>query len=273
MHDLRLMCIFAHPDDESLGTGGTLAKYAAEGVKTYVICATRGQKGRFGEKLKGEVDPAEVGRVREQELYNATEVLGVTETILLDLMDGEVDRADAVETIAEIAAHIRRLMPQVVITFGPDGAYGHPDHIAISQYAIAAIAAAASNSYGGTPAHPAGNNPHLVSKLYYMIWSQAKWDSFETAFRKLTITVDGTERQASPWKEWQTSALVDTNDYWKIAWDAISCHKTQLQIYDKLLQLPEEHHRSLWGWQEFYRVYSLVNGGREIERDLFAGLR
>lgn len=270
---LKLMCVLAHPDDESLGTGGTLARYSAEGVETFLITATRGQMGRFGRRHRGEADPVEVGRVREEELRSATRLLGVKETIVLDLMDGEVDRADAAHTIAEIAGHIRRVKPHVIITFGPDGAYGHPDHIAIAQYTVAAITAAASAGYKGADSKPLYTDPHLVSKLYYMVWSKAKWDAFERAFRKLIVNIDGIDRQASPWKEWQITTEVDTMDYWKTAWEAILCHKTQLSIYDKLKQLPEEHHHILWGSQEFFRVYSLVNNGRTRETDLFEGLR
>src|SRR5215470_11191431 len=129
---LKLMCILAHPDDESLGTGGTLAKYAAEGVATYVVCATRGEKGRFGES--GERPPPEVvGRVREGELRAAAAVLGVREVTFLDYIDAELDRADPRQAAANIADRIVEVRPHVVITFGPEGAYGHPDHIAISQ--------------------------------------------------------------------------------------------------------------------------------------------
>ena len=78
MKPLRLMCVLAHPDDESLGTGGTLAKYAAEGVETYLVTATRGERGRFGDN--GEPPgPEVVGRTREAELRAAAKELGVRE--------------------------------------------------------------------------------------------------------------------------------------------------------------------------------------------------
>jgi LmbE family N-acetylglucosaminyl deacetylase len=90
------MGVFAHPDDESLGIGGTLAAYAAEGIETYLVSATRGERGRFGDS--GEKPPLEVvGRVREAELRDAAKVLGVREVHFLDYCDGDLDRANAAE--------------------------------------------------------------------------------------------------------------------------------------------------------------------------------
>ena len=130
---LKLMCILAHPDDESLGTGGILARYAAEGVHTSVITATRGQRGWQGDEdyYPG---PAALGQTREAELRAAADVLGVQELILLDYMDGDLDQVEWQTAVAQIAHHIRRIQPQVVVTFDPYGAYGHPDHIALARW-------------------------------------------------------------------------------------------------------------------------------------------
>src|SRR5438270_12307776 len=127
---LKLMCILAHPDDESLGFGGTLAKYAATGVETYLVTATRGEAGRFG-SLGKSCDPLVVGRVREEELGAAALVLGIREVTILGYPDGAVDQVPPAIAIGAIASHIRRIQPDVIITFGADGGYGHPDHIAI----------------------------------------------------------------------------------------------------------------------------------------------
>src|SRR6185295_18699223 len=93
MSELRLMCVLAHPDDESLGTGGTLAKYAEEGVATYLVTATRGERGRFFDNAE-HPGPDIVGRTREAELRAAAEELGIREVSFLDYEDGGVDRAD-----------------------------------------------------------------------------------------------------------------------------------------------------------------------------------
>ena len=131
-HQLRLLVVTAHPDDESMGFGGTLAKYAAEGVETYLVTATRGERGRYGSHGRA-VSREEVGRAREAELVAAAGILGIREVTILGYADGAVDQTNTSKAIREIAWHIRRIRPGVVVTFGPDGAYGHPDHIAISQ--------------------------------------------------------------------------------------------------------------------------------------------
>jgi LmbE family N-acetylglucosaminyl deacetylase len=253
----RLLCVLAHPDDESLGTGGTLAKYAAEGVATYLVTATRGERGRFfdGRESPG---PGIVGRTREAELREAAKELGVREVSFLGYEDGALDRAPAGEVIDRIAGHLTRIRPQVVITFGPDGAYGHPDHIAISQFTTAAVVAAAG--------------AHQVSKLYEMAWSEGTWSAYQAALRNLSTTIDGVVRKPSPWPDWMVTTVLDTRAVWPAVWRAITCHKTQMSIYNALERLSEADHRALWGTQEFYRVFSLVNGGRARETDVFEGL-
>lgn len=253
------MCVLAHPDDESLGMGGTLAKYAAEGVETYLVTATRGERGRFGDS--GErPDPDVVGATREAELRAAASELGIREVTLLGFPDGALDAVDPVTAQDAIASHLRRVRPQVVITFGPEGAYGHPDHIAISQLATAAAVRAAGGDYA-------------VSKLYYLAWGAQTWTAYQTALKKLTATVDGVERQVVPAPEWEITTRLDTGAVWPQVLRAVQCHRTQVSIFKNLADLPAEQHRALWGRQEFYRAFSLVNGGRTRESDLFEGLR
>ena len=265
---LKLMCILAHPDDESLGMGGTLARYAKEGIETYLLTATRGERGRFGDAA---VRPSlqAVGEVREAELRAAGRELGIREIHFLDYIDGDLDRANPIEVQGKIVPFIRRIKPDIVLTFGPDGAYGHPDHIAISQFACAAVLLAADPGY----APVSGEAPHRVSKFYYLAWKKTKWDAYQAALKKLVVNVDGVERQASPWPEWATTTVLDTGDVSNTVWRAVCCHRTQMAIYGKLEHLSAEHHRALWGTQEYYRVFSCVNGGRTIETDLFEGLR
>jgi LmbE family N-acetylglucosaminyl deacetylase len=266
---LKLMCILAHPDDESLGMGGTLAKYAREGVETYLVTATRGERGRFGDAAVR--PPLEVvGKVREAELRAAGSELGIREIHFLDYIDQDLDRTDPGEAQRKIVQFIRSIKPHVAVTFAPDGAYGHPDHIAISQLATAAVVAAADPGYPGVSTT---ETPHRVSKFYFMAWSKPKWDAYQAAFKKLVVTVDGVERQASPWPEWAITTVLETSEVWDTVWRAVCCHQTQMAIYGKLEHLSPQHHRALWGTQEFYRVFSCVNGGRTIETDLFDGLR
>jgi LmbE family N-acetylglucosaminyl deacetylase len=289
------MAVLAHPDDESLGVGGTLARYAREGVETFVVTATRGQRGRYasGPDHPG---PDALGRIREAELRAAARALGVCEVRLLDYPDADLDRADSAEAVARIVAMLRRVRPQVVITFDPFGAYGHPDHIAICQFTTAAVLAAADASYVLDPAHAAygvpdaavgaadaGPSPtaadvsrmpaHRVAKLYYMVAAPARWAAYQHAFKRLVSVVDGIEREAAPWPEWSITTRVDTSAVWPAVWEAVRCHHSQIANYERLAHLPPEEHAGLWGSQEFYRALSLVNGGRARENDLFDGVR
>jgi LmbE family N-acetylglucosaminyl deacetylase len=261
------MCVLAHPDDESLGTGGVLAKSAAEGVATFVVTATRGERGRFGDNAESP-GPAVVGQVREAELRAAAGELGVRDVAVLGYPDAALDSVDAGEAVGRIAAHLRRVRPHVVITFGPDGAYGHPDHIAISQLTMAAIVCAADTSF-----RPDSGEPHRVSKLYFIAWRARRWDAYQAALKNLVANVDGVERRATPWPDWAITTVIDTSGVWGTVWRAVSCHRTQMSIYKKLESLPDGDQQMLWGTQEFYRVFSTVNSGRAQETDVFEGLR
>jgi LmbE family N-acetylglucosaminyl deacetylase len=269
---LRLMCVLAHPDDESLGVGGTLARYSAEGIQTYVVTATRGERGRFGSGIEFPGFSA-VGELREGELLAAARELGVREVRFLDYMDGDLDQARPKEVVERIVAELQRVRPQVVLTFGPEGAYGHPDHIAICQFTTAAILCAADPDYSAARAQPSSSSAHRVSKLYYIAWTRDKWAAYQAAFRDLKTKVDGVERRVTPWPDWAVTSVIDTHAYWAPVWRAVCCHKSQLAIYSRLEYLSEEQHRAIWGTQEYYRVLSLVNGGRKLETDLFEGLR
>jgi len=264
---LKLFCVLAHPDDESLGMGGTIARYSAEGVETYLLTATRGERGWFGDE-KDNPGLDALGKLREAELRCASETLGIREVYFMDYIDGDLDQAPHDEAVTTIVAHIRRVKPDVVITFAADGAYGHPDHIAISQFTTAAVVCAADPEYADTLPEP-----HRTSKLYYMAWPKGKWDAYQSAFGDLVMHVDGIDRRAIPWPDWAVTTVIDTTDYWSTVWRAVSCHKSQLPAYGQLEHLPETHHKGLWGSQEYYRAFSAVNGGRAPETDLFEGLR
>ena len=264
---LRLLCILAHPDDESLALGGVLARYAAEGVETYLVTATRGERGWFGAP-EANPGPVALGKIRERELRRATSVLGIREVTLLDYHDGEVEGVDQGELVRTIAGHVRRIRPDVVVAFDQNGVYGHPDHIAVTRATSAALIAAASADFECDSTDP----PHAASKFYYFAWMQATKEAYERAFGELVMTIDGVERRAVAWPEWALSARIDTSAHWQRAWEAIRCHRSQLPGYQKLLDLPAENHRALWGQSTFYRVHSLVPTSAR-EDDLFEGLR
>ena len=265
---LKLMAVLAHPDDESLGNGGMLAKYAAEGIEIQLVVATRGERGWPGKESEYPGLEA-LGKLREAEVCAAAEVLGLLGVYFLDYLDGDLDAAHPAEAIAKIAGHLRRIKPDVVVTFGPFGGYGHPDHIAISQFTTAAIVEAANpdSLYYSDVA------PHSVSKLYYMAETAEVFGIYQSVFGDLVMYIDNVRRGLVTWPTWSVTARIDTSSYWRTVARAISCHRTQLPAYYVLENLPPEQRETLWGTQGYYRAFSRVNGGRQLEEDLFEGLR
>ena len=122
----RMLAILAHPDDESFAIGGTLAKYAHQDVQVVLLCATRGEAGIPG------VTPEEAGAIRERELGKAAQHLGI-EVYFLGFLDGELVDTKPEKLRETIACWVDLVQPQVILTFGPDGVSGHPDHVTISQ--------------------------------------------------------------------------------------------------------------------------------------------
>jgi LmbE family N-acetylglucosaminyl deacetylase len=173
-----LMFVGAHPDDESFGLGGTLAKYAGEGVRVYYACATRGEVGLIApEYMQGYATP---GDCRWDELSCAAKALGLAGVIHLGYRDSGMPGAEdnhhpealAAAPLEEVTGRVvkvlRDLRPQVVITFDPIGGYRHPDHIAIHQATVAAFSAAADATR-----YPEHGPAYQPQKLYYTVFSRA----------------------------------------------------------------------------------------------------
>jgi len=132
----RLLGVFAHPDDETFCAGGTFARYAERGAEIMVVSATRGQAGQIRDAAVG--NRRTIAAVREGELRLACERLGVTRVRCLDHVDGTLADARFPALVDEVAEIICELRPDAVVTFGPDGGYGHPDHVTISAVTTAA---------------------------------------------------------------------------------------------------------------------------------------
>jgi LmbE family N-acetylglucosaminyl deacetylase len=151
---------FAHPDDESFLVSGIASMYSSEGVHVVLSTATLGEAGKTGEPpvCTREQLPA----VRKAELRNAAGLIGLGEPILLGYRDRELASAPVEEIRRKLVAIIRQHRPQVVVTFDPNGANGHPDHVAISRFTSDAIAAAADGRW-----FPEAGAPHAVSRLVW----------------------------------------------------------------------------------------------------------
>lgn len=266
--NLRLLSVLAHPDDESLAMGGVLARYAAEGVETHLITATSGEQGWQGDP---EQRPAarEIARMREAELRAAAAILGVRGLSLLRSPDGELGTTDPEPLLARIAQAVRQIRPQVVVTFGPDGATGHPDHTAISQLTTGALLCAADPAYRTSE----GEEAYRVAKLYYLAPTRARLDAYDRIFGASAMVVDGARRGVPGWPEWLISAGVASRPYAQQVWRAIRCHRSQLPRLAAETELAPALHGLIGDVTTFYRAYSLVNPAQQHEVDLFAGLR
>ena len=167
----RILSVLAHPDDESFGMGGTLAKYASEGVKVDLICATRGEAGEVDPECLAGYDS--IADLRVDELNCAVKALGIESVHLLSYRDsgmtGSEDNehpralinAPLDEVAGKIADHIREIKPQVILTFDPVGGYRHPDHIFIHQATTKGV------SLAGDPEFESGFPPYQPSRLFY----------------------------------------------------------------------------------------------------------
>jgi len=167
-----ILAVLAHPDDESFGMGGTLAFYASKGVDVHLICASRGEAGTveaaFLKRHKT------IAKLREAELRCAAKALGLKSVSYLGYRDsgmaGSKDNqharsllsAPVDEVAAKIVAHIRRLKPQVVLTFDEVGGYHHPDHIAVNRGTVRAFHAA-----GNARKYPKAGKAFQPEKLYF----------------------------------------------------------------------------------------------------------
>ena len=155
----RLLGVFAHPDDETFCAGGTFAHYAGQGAEIMVVSATRGQAGQIRDAAAG--TGRTIAAVREAELRLACERLGITQMRCLDHVDGTLADAGFSALVDELAEIIREFRPDIVITFGPDGGYGHPDHVTISAVTTAACqrAAGPGTARTGRPPGPCADRP------------------------------------------------------------------------------------------------------------------
>ncbi len=279
----RLVAVLAHPDDETFGMGGTLAFYAAHGVKVYLICATNGDLGTVPPEMLEGFDS--VAALRQHELECAAKTLKLAEVIILGYRDsgmpGTADnhhpRALAAQNIDHVAQQIamilRRIKPQVVLTFDPIGGYKHPDHITVHQATVKAFALAADDSF--VCEFP----PVKLQKLYFHFFPRTKWrwtiklmplfgiDPHHFGKNKDIDLVELMKLSNFP-----THAKINYRSVIKQKDQATACHASQLAggpprggIIGWLFQrnTPIDH---------FMRAYPPPQAGSRIETDLFEGI-
>ena len=281
----RLLCVVAHPDDETFGAGSTLIKYAAEGVSVYTACATRGDVGEIAEG--SDATPETLSEVREQEYYDAGRVMGVERSILYGYRDSGMagtpdnEHADAfvkVPTdivVGRMVDTIRDIRPHVVITFDEGGGYGHPDHIHVSKAAKLAYFAAGDPQYAGSKLDP--REPWKPSKLYYWGFPRSIMRKWLEVFAETNPDSDmanlDPEQMGVP--DEQITTVIDISSYAETRRAAIAVHRTQYSPLD--LMRSDEMAAEYLSTDYFIRddpppIDGDSEMGGEIEHDLFEGL-
>ncbi len=287
----RLLIVFPHPDDESFGLGGTIAKYAREGVAAHYACATRGEVGSVTPGLLAPFAhlPADqrLGALREAELRCAADQLGLTGLHLLGYRDsgmaGSAENRDPRAFInaepdrvtGQLVELIRAIRPQVVVTFDPYGGYGHPDHIFAHQRTNEAFRAA------GDPArYPDTGAPYSPQKLYWTAFS-VRWLRWYVRLMPLLgrdptkfgqnkdVNLREIAARAYPHP---ITTKIDVWPYYTIKMAASNCHASQIGPAESFANLPRWLLRQLFGYERFTRVEPSANGRRGPERDLFEGV-
>ncbi len=299
--DQRLLLVHAHPDDETIGQGATMASYAARGTAVTLVTCTLGEEG---EVLVPELVHLAahredgLGEHRVVELANAMKELGVTDhrflggagryrdsgmmwdeerraTARTDTKEGTFWRADLLEASDLLVDIIREVRPQVLVTYDQYGNYGHPDHIQAHRVATYAVALAAVKSY-----RPELGPPWDVAKVYWGAMSMNRMREGLRALRAAgdTTTFEGMdpEGEMPPFMvpDDQLSAVVEANDFADAKLRAMKAHATQITVDGPFFALSNNLGNQVWG-TEFYRLAKGVQGPTNedgLETDLFAGL-
>ncbi|WIM92977.1 PIG-L family deacetylase [Actinoplanes oblitus] len=272
---LTLMAVHAHPDDEATGTGGVLARYAAEGVTTVLVTCTDGRCGDGPGGVKpGEPghDPVAVAAMRREELEASCAALKVTHLELLGYADsgmmgwpgndapGSFWSTPITEAANRLAEQIRRYEPDVIVTYDENGFYGHPDHIQAHRVTMAAVAMT------GVPA-----------KVYWTTAPHSAMAAFGEALRELGV--DWAEAEvagddAAPQlglPDAEITTWVDVRAFGGQKYDALAAHASQSENI-QFLRMGKERFTELMGVETFLRVHD-TTGAPLPEDDLFAGLR
>jgi mycothiol S-conjugate amidase len=288
---LRLVSVHAHPDDEASKGAGTVARYAAEGIRSALVCCTGGEEGDI---LNPAADTPEIRAdlraVREAELRASVDAIGYAALYLLGYRDSGMPdteanaRADNFanapfdEAVGRLVAVIRRERPQVLVTYGDEQSfYRHPDHLRVHE-----ISGPAFDAAGDPDRFPEAGEPWRPSKLYYSGFS----------FRRIRALHDVYERmgEESPYAERITqlaaagdleiappTTFVDVGDFLAQRRNALLAHRTQIDPDSHWMRVPDDLLRETFPWEEYVLARTLVRATDDSdeapETDLFAGLR
>jgi len=270
MKPLSLLAVFAHPDDEAYSVGGTLTRYAAEGGDVQLVTATRGEAGEVSDASLASL--ANLPMVREQELRCACRVYGIRPPIFLDYVDGQLPIVNQGQAVGKLVRIIREHKPQVLVTYGPDGIYGHYDHIAVHRWAsIAYDLAADPNCFPELSA--AACTPHQVSKLYWSVLSEELVAAMSSKGRPASVTMDGVPFAMVGYPRQQITTRIDVSQFVSTKLQGLRCHATQFDARATREEEREMLASEFFGEELFILAHSDLAPAPGVETDLFAGLR
>lgn len=284
MADTRvLMTVHAHPDDESSKGAGTVAKYAANGVRAVLVCCTGGEQGDIlNPALDKDAILQNITEYRARELANATKIIGYSDVELLGYRDSGMAgtdanedprsfaRAGATEAVGRLVAHIRAYRPQVLVTYEDEQSiYPHPDHLRVHDISIAAFDAAADAN-----AYPELGEPWQIQKLYYSVFPLRKLQRLhEELDKRGEDTPFPPEIMDFPSNEADITTRVDISDYAEVSREALRAHETQIdpnsQMWFGVLPQIEKE----LGYTDDYILARSYVDSDESTGDLFSGVR
>jgi len=239
--DRTVLAIFAHPDDESLACGGTLARLSDAGARVVLLCASRGEAGSISEPAL--VPDGDLGRVRTSELREAAAILGIAEVIVLDHPDGDLRWDHVPELHDEIVALVKQYEPDAVITFAEDGLYWHLDHIGVHERTYTAFRSL------GDQAPP----------LYYVTMEKGTMQRVAEAAR----AKGGAPSDSSFWgiaadafgdEAAAPTLTVDVRDWAPRKLAALRCHRTQMGRNNPIAWIDDDEARHYLGIEYFRRA-------------------
>ena len=234
-----LLVVLAHPDDESMGTGGLILRHTRAGIATHLICGTYGEAGWMG-KPPG-ANKEDLAKIRAKELEDAADALALTGVELWDYPDGGVTSSDQQEITQRVWEQISALRPRAVVGWGPDGGYGHPDHIAMGACTDAAVGAMTE---GDRPA------------LYHIAIDEQVADFYREATR---LGGDNHAMQLRPQEKVDVVIELDADEV-MMKLRAIDCHRSQLE--DWRIAIREHPHlmQRGYGHEPYVAVSSRATG-------------
>ena len=281
MGRLRMLACFAHPDDEAFPVGGTLATYASRGVDIRLVCTTLGEEGEI--RQPGSATRDTLRQVRHLELRCSCKALGIQEPVVLDYRDSGMAgteanhhprafvNADSKEVVDRLVEEMVRFRPQVVLTFGLDGLYGHPDHIAISNHTAAAVLHAQlqtrSVEHQGCQATTSG----APLRLFYSVRPRGFRIEMALKLRQAGIDTPLPDAQLSeqgiPPEQIHVEMDVSAEIGRKL--QCLRCHHTQMSPERPYQELPHDVVAGIIGKEYFTRGYPPVQPGETVPSDFF----